>query len=107
MTAPQLPPPPSWTPRPPTRTRPRRRVFLWTFLAIQALFLAWIIAGIVATRDPGNCGSLDAQTCRNATDAGAAIGVGLIVFLWAAMDVILGVGRWVVVSSRRRSDRAG
>jgi hypothetical protein len=82
-------------------------VFLWTFLAIQALFLAWIIAGIVATRDPGNCGSLDAQTCRNATDAGAAIGVGLIVFLWAAMDVILGVGRWVVVSSRRRSDRAG
>jgi hypothetical protein len=64
------------------------------FLAVQALFLVWIIAG-AASSSSASCAGLTGsalQTCRDAGHVGTAIGVGLIIFLWAAVDVILGVG---------------
>jgi hypothetical protein len=83
----------------------RRRVFLWVFLAIQVIFLIWIIAGVHgATTAPTDCGVLDAQTCQSATDAGAAIGAGLIIGLWVAVDIIVG-GSYAVyrLSTRNRT----
>lgn len=111
----------------PPRPRKRRRVFMWTFLVIQALLLIWIVAAI-ATAHPAPSAAAVAAACGNggwqgvfqsyqdctvhfangltqASEAGTAIGVGLVVVLWVAVDVILGVGRVVVLTSRRRADR--
>ena len=40
---------------------------------------------------------------NGAGHAGQALGIGIVIFLWVAADVILGLGRLVVVTSRRRS----
>jgi hypothetical protein len=39
-----------------------------------------------------------------AHDIGKSIGVALVVGLWVAVDVILGIGRLIVVTARRRSN---
>ena len=70
-----------------------RRIFRWVFLAVQVLFLVWIIAGVSSAS--GSCDGKvgDAlNACQAGTAAGAGLGVALIIFLWAAVDVILGVG---------------
>ena len=48
--------------------RKRNRVFLWVFLAIQAIFLGWVIHAGVSLR---------------------ASGIGIQMGLWAVTDVIL------------------
>jgi hypothetical protein len=71
----------------------KRRIFPWAFLAIQALFLIWIISG--ATAAGGTCDGQTGQqleACQTGAAVGGGIGVLLIVFLWLATDVILGVG---------------
>jgi hypothetical protein len=91
----------------------RRRVFLWVFLAIQALFVIWIITA-VATVHTGPTQAQLAQGCYDhnwyplfksqadcvqhyggalnaAGTAGKAIGVGLVIVFWMVVDVILGV----------------
>ncbi len=73
--------------------RKKRRIFPWIFLAIQVLFLVWIISG--ASSAASNCDGQVGQaleSCQAGTAVGAGIGVFLIVFLWVAVDVILGVG---------------
>lgn len=79
--------PPAETPaRPPMPPeRKKHRVFLWVFLAVQALFLAWLIPGLVTAG-----GTSDA-----ATGLGATIGAGLIVGFWVAVDFILAVSYWI------------
>lgn len=81
-------------------TKPKRRIFMWVFLAINALFLFWIIGGAAS----------GAQETTNLTGAeadayavGTGIGVMLILGLWFVVDVLLFIG-WAVVrlSSRRR-----
>lgn len=90
----------AYPPAPPAKKK--KRVFLWVFLAFQVLFLIWIIAGAgSASKDTGDCGSLSAETCQSARDAGTAIGVGIIIFLWAAVDVILGIGYGVYRLAKR------
>lgn len=74
----------------------RRHLFLWFFLAVQAMFIAWLATGIG--------GNADAMAGPNgdAAQVGTAIGAGLIFALWVGVDVILGIGRFVVVTARRR-----
>lgn len=72
--------------------RKKRRIFRWIFLAIQALFLVWIITGGHAAASSHCDPNLSAQACTAARQVGGGIGVLLIVFLWLAVDVILGVG---------------
>ena len=97
---------------PPGRRR-RRRVFLWVFLAIQALFVIWIITA-VATVHTGPTHAQLAQGCYDhnwyplfksqadyvqhyggalnaAGTAGKAIGVGIVIVFWMVVDVILAV----------------
>ena len=71
----------------------KKHVFRWVFLAIQALFLIWIIAGTSGAADncDGQVGDALAA-CQAGTAVGAGIGVIMIVFLWVAVDVILGIG---------------
>ncbi len=80
----------------------KRRIFLWVFLAVQVLFLVWIIAGIAGNSGTATgCEGLDQATCEDAQDVGTAIGVaGLIVF-WAIVDIILGVGYGVYKLAKR------
>ncbi|TDD90465.1 hypothetical protein E1293_03535 [Actinomadura darangshiensis] len=56
----------------------RHRVFPWVFLAVQIGFLIWIIAGV------NDCNG------DSACQVGSTIGVGLIIALWVAVDIILG-----------------
>ena len=107
-------------------TRKRRRVFWWVFLAIQLLFLVWVIAGAASGSHSGadahtqaiaycrtswqglyssygQCVTQYGNTLNAASDAGKGIGVGLVIGLWVAAAVILGIGRLIYVTARRRS----
>lgn len=69
-----------------------KRPFLWFFLGVQAIFIAWIIGGFVATSDScaGEIGTA-LEACQAGSAVGSAIGVGIIIALWAVSDFILGV----------------
>ena len=71
--------------------RRKRRVFLWVFLAVQLLFIVWIIAGIASGGTADDCGSLDAETCQAAADVGTGLGVFLIIVFWMVVDFFLAV----------------
>jgi hypothetical protein len=105
------------------RPRRKRRVFMWTFLAIQALFLAWVLSvlfqgtGVSHADVVSMCGTPAHGTwqglwksyndCAHHTglvaahDIGKSIALGMQIGLWVAADVILGIGRIVVVLARR------
>lgn len=71
----------------------RRRIFLPLFLLVQAVFIVWIITGAMSgSGQPTDCGSLTAETCDAAQNAGTAIGVALIVVCWVVVDFLLAVG---------------
>ncbi|MFG2651736.1 hypothetical protein [Streptomyces sp. NPDC048436] len=56
-----------------------RRAFFWAFLAVQLVFLIWVVAGIAS-----GSGMSDADALGTTTE------VGLIVGIWLATDFILG-----------------
>lgn len=107
---PQMPPPSYYTqPQPPARApRRKRRVFLWVFLAIQLMFIIWLIAGTASTGSGINAsvvaqchhqaagmGMTQAQCVSflgGAAKTGTAIGAGLVVVVWLVVDFFLGVG---------------
>lgn len=113
---------------PAQQPRKRRRVFMWVFLAVQVLFVIWLIAGLAsaggsnstyaATQAAKFCGnggwnplySSQAQclsqygaTLKDAGNAGTAIGAGLIVAFWCVTDFLMGVTYLIVRLSRRRA----
>ncbi|MGC5531740.1 hypothetical protein [Streptomyces sp. SR-10] len=103
-------PTPDWGPpeeeHPPSTDvrKKHHRIFLWVFLAVQALFLVWIITG-ANSNDHASCEGMvgDAlTTCQNAGDVGTAVGVGLIIALWVAVDIILGITYGVYRLARRQ-----
>lgn len=80
----------------------KKRVFLWVFLAIQVLFIIWIIGGVSSSAgDATDCGSLDQETCNAAEDVGTSIGVGILIAFWAVVDIILGVGYGIYRLAKR------
>jgi hypothetical protein len=93
------------------------------FLAVQALFVIWLVIGL-ATTHTGPTQAQLAQGCyhhnwwplfksqadcvqhyggalTDAGNAGKAIGAGLIVALWVAVDVVLGISYGVWRLARR------
>lgn len=126
---PQAQPQPPWPPRdfgrepyqpqyaqpPAPAPRKKRRVFMWIFLAIQVIFIIWIIAGL-ASKTPGpSAAQQAAQQCANggwqglfksqadcqqhyavalndAGNAGKGLGVAVIVITWVILDFFLGLG---------------
>lgn len=115
--------------RPPRRKR--RRVFMWVFFAVQALFILWLVVGL-ATVHTGPTTAQLASACyhhhwwplfksqadcvthyggalTSAGNLGKGIGAALIIVLWMVVDVILGVSYGVYrLATRNRwqaSDR--
>ena len=102
---------PAYTPQRP-RPRRKRRVFLWVFLAIQALFVIWVIAGAFTKTGPAtsqiasacyhhhwwplfksqaDCVTHYGGALNDAGNIGKGLGIALIVILWFVVDVILGI----------------
>jgi uncharacterized membrane protein len=70
----------------------KRRVFLWFFLAIQVLFIIWIIGGAsTGAGTPTDCEGLSEEACNAASDIGTSIGVALIIGVWVVVDFLLAV----------------
>lgn len=81
--------------------RKKHRYFLWTFLIVQAVMLIWMIVGINSGTN-GHCsGNLSAEDCANAQQVGTAIGAGVILAVWAAVDIILGFCYLIYKVARR------
>ena len=84
------------------KIRPHWRKMTWVVLGFNVLMVIWIVAGAAsATHNPqcAHTAVLGAKACQNAANAGAGIGVGLLIGLWAFGDVILGV-LWMVTRGR-------
>lgn len=80
---------------------PRFRVFTWIILVINALFLIWVIGGVSSAGSQACPPTLSQEACLAAGQIGTGIGVALIVGLWVAADIILGI-LWLITRPRRR-----
>jgi hypothetical protein len=104
-----------------------RNFFRYVFFAVQAIFIIWLIGGLASTSGSGadahtqalqycagngwqvlykshaDCVTHYGNTLNGASDVGKSIGAGLIIGLWVAVDIILGIGRIVVLLGRRHS----
>jgi uncharacterized membrane protein YhaH (DUF805 family) len=89
--------------QPAPKPRRKRRVFLWFFLAIQIIFIVWLIsAGVSTDHSVTHCVG---QYCKGATEAGSAIGIGLIVVFWVIVDFLVTIP-WVVYRLATRNRNA-
>jgi len=107
--------------------RRKRRVFLWVFLAIQALFMIWLIAGVAGTSHSGTSAHAQAVTwcadkanwqylyksqadcvthygnaLNGASDVGKSLGIGVIIAVWVVADFFLGLGYGIYRLASRR-----
>jgi H+/Cl- antiporter ClcA len=77
---------------------PDWRIFTYVILLFNLIMLIWVIAGASSgSGTPSDCGSLDAETCNNAQNAGTAIGVALLIVLWVLVDIILAIA-WLITN---------
>lgn len=83
--------------RPASRHRrfPRWRPLTWVILAFNLLMPVWLVVGVSAASDSGE--ECVDELCRDANDVGTAIGAGVVLFIWMAGAVILGV-IWLVTN---------
>jgi hypothetical protein len=104
------------------KPRKKRRIFLWVFLAIQVLFIAWVISAAVTGTGPS--ASDVAQGCDNgawqglftshadcvkhyavalsdAGNTGKGIAVALIVVIWVIVDFLVGLTYGIYRLARR------
>lgn len=88
----------------PSRPKKKRRIFMWVFLAIQVLFIVWLIGGGISASDTSDCVGVNADACEAGTAIGTGIGIALILGLWCIVDLLLGVGYAVYRLARRNSD---
>jgi len=84
--------------QPPPPAKKKVRVFTWIILAINLLFVVWLVVGIAGVSS-GTCDGLTQQNCDAAKAIGGGIGALLIIFLWVAADVILGI-IWLVTRKK-------
>lgn len=78
------------------------RPLTWFVLVVQGLFIWWLIAGMSnVSQQTAECANQAySDACEAGTAIGASIGIGMIIFLWALIDVILGV-IWMVTNKTR------
>lgn len=110
----------------PRPARKNHHIFMWVFLAIQALFLIWIITGVVSHPAGPSAATQAAQQCANggwqglfksqadcdqhyavalndAGNVGKGLGVALIVVFWCVVDFLMGITYLIVRLERRRA----
>ncbi len=104
---------------PPAAAKPRkkRRIFLWFFLAIQVIFLIWIITAASSAhatpthaevlkgcangawqglfKSYSDCMTHYASGLKQAGEAGNAIGFGLVIVFWVVVDFLVTIP-WAV-----------
>ena len=82
------------------------RKFTWFILIVQILFVIWLVTGVsgAASNCDGEVGTA-LEVCQAGTAIGAGIGVGIIVFLWALVDIILAL-IWLVTNRGQRDGPA-
>lgn len=82
-----------------TPATPKRhhKIFLWFFLAVQAIFVLWLVFGVTDAQTSSSC----TPGYEDACNAGTAIGVFLVVFFWVLVDVILGISYGVYRLAKR------
>jgi hypothetical protein len=83
--------------------RRRRRVFLWVFMAVQVLFVLWIVTGATAGSSP--CRGLSAHDCATASDAGHGLAIAAQVVAWVVADFLLAVIYGIYRLARRPAAR--
>jgi hypothetical protein len=118
--------PPGYYQQPPASGRPRKkhRIFLWVFLAIQAIFILWLVVGLASKGTGPTVASQTASACANggwqglfkshadcmkhyavalhdAGDVGKGLGAAIIILFWMVVDVILGIGYGVYKLAHR------
>ena len=91
---------------PEVKPRKKKRIFLWVFLAVQALFLYWVIAGTASADLPDGTGLSgpardDCNLQSAAGGIGTGIGVMLVVGLWMVVDFFLGLGYGIYRLAKR------
>jgi hypothetical protein len=68
------------------------KIFLWFFGLIQALFVLWLIlAGVSAGNEMEGMKGAE----REGAEAGTAIGIAMVIGVWACVDIIVG-GAFIV-----------
>ena len=94
-----------------------RKVFLWVFLALQAVFIIWLVAGTSSTGGGINAsvvaqchtqaagmGMTQAQCVSflgGAAKTGTALGGAVIVIVWVIVDFLLAVSYGIYRLARR------
>jgi hypothetical protein len=85
----------------------QRRIFLWFFLALQVVFIIWLVAGTASTGSGINAsvvaqchhqavgmGMTQAQCVSflgGAAKTGTTIGAAVIVIVWVVVDFLVGL----------------
>jgi hypothetical protein len=98
------------------------RLFLWFFLAVQAVFVIWLIVGVTGRTGPSaaqiaqfcghgawrglfssyaDCVKHGAAGLNDAANLGTGIGAGLIVIIWVVVDFLLAVTYGIYRLARR------
>lgn len=75
----------------------------WVFVAVQVLFVAWIVAGVGGAAE--SCDGLrgaELEACQAGTAIGATLGVGVVLALWVMVDIILGI-TWLVTRPKHQT----
>ena len=80
-------------PEVPAKPKRKKRIFMWVFLAVQALFLIWIISAVSA--DP------TADCKGGCEDAATGIAVFFQIMVWCVTDFLLGVGYLIYRVAKR------
>jgi hypothetical protein len=91
------------------RTETRRRGFMghvvkWIFILFNVLMAVWLVAGMAGVGEVADRAANDAE--RAGAAVGGAIGLGVLLFIWAAGSFILGLltvlsrGRKTIIEER-------
>ena len=84
--------------------RPGWRKTTWLILIFNVLMLAWLVAGVGGAASSSNCSAitdeLERSGCEAGTAIGTGIGAGLVIFLWVAGEIILGI-LWLVTNRKK------
>jgi hypothetical protein len=109
-----VPPPESLLPTitTPTPQRRKRRIFMWIFLAIQALFIIWLIAAIISVNSHGgitaycqkaaNSQYIGVHGCNDAASTGSALGFIALFGVWIGVDFLVAVPYLIYRLARSR-----
>lgn len=103
----------------------RKRIFLWVFLGIQALFIIWLITGLASIhtgvsphaaevvkfcknggwqalyKSYQDCLTSYAHDLTNAGNTGKGLGAAAVVLIWVVVDFFLGLGYGIYRLARR------